>query len=124
MRDPVREIDLMVLGDVGASTLRERRRGAGQGGDGAGHGRDTTMKGGGGIRPMTNDHPGAVMRNPVRDPMRGVDLMVLGYVVGASTPLQAAPGNRGQFASRTREPASRLLPLMARTPSFKAQSMF
>ena len=38
MRDPTQEIDLMVLGDVGASTLRERRRGAGQGGDGAGHG--------------------------------------------------------------------------------------
>ena len=61
-------------------------------GDGAGHRRDA------------NDHPGAVLRNPVRDPMRGVDLMVLGYVVGASTPLQAAPGNRRQFASRTQEP--------------------
>ena len=43
-------------------------------------------EGGGGIRPTTNDQPRAVMRNPTRDPMRGVDLMVLGYVVGASTP--------------------------------------
>ena len=64
------------------------------------------------------------MRNPMRDPMRGVDLMVLGYVVGASTPSQVAPGNRGQFASRAREPASRLLSLMARTPSFETQSVY
>ena len=61
--------------------------------------------GGGGIRPTTNDQSRGVMRNPVRDPMRGVDLMVLGYVVGASTPSQVAPGKRCQFASRTREPA-------------------
>ncbi len=59
----------------------------------------------------------------MRDPLRDVDLMVLGYV-GASAPSQVAPGNRGQFASRTREPASRLLPLMARTPSFEAQFIF
>ena len=35
-----------------------------------------------------------------------------------------AVGTQIQFASRTREPASRLLPLMARTPSFEAQSIF
>ena len=79
---------------------------------------------GGGIRPTTNDQPGAVMRNPVRDPVRGVDLTVLGYVVGPFTPSEAAPGNRGQFASRTREPASRLTPLMARSPSFEAPIHF
>ena len=32
----------------------------------------------GGIRRTTNDQPGAVMRNPMRNPTRGVDLMVLG----------------------------------------------
>ena len=35
-----------------------------------------------------------------------------------------AVGTQIQFASRTREPASRLVPLLARTPSFEAQSMF
>ena len=40
----------------------------------------------------------ALKRNPVRDPMRGVDLMVLGYV-GASTASHVAPGNRG-FSSQ------------------------
>ena len=64
------------------------------------------------------------MRNPMRDPMRDIDLMVLGDV-GASTPLPSSTReHRIQFASRIREPASRLLPLMARTPSFEAQSMF
>ena len=64
------------------------------------------------------------MRNPMRDPMRDIDLMVLGDV-GASTPLPSSTQeHRIQFASRIREPASRLLPLMARTPSFEAQSMF
>ena len=90
-------------------------------------GRDTGViqgAGGGGIRPTTNDQPRTVMRNPMRDPMRDIDLMVLGDV-GASTPLPSSTReHRIQFASRTREPASRLLPLMARTPSFEAQSMF
>ena len=45
-------------------------------------------------------------------------------MVGASTPSQAAPGNRGQFVSRIREPASRLLPLMARTPALKPNPFF
>ena len=49
-------------------------------------------------RPTTNDQSRGVMRNPVRDPMRGVDLMVLGYV-GASTASHVAPGNRG-FSSQ------------------------
>ena len=80
-------------------------------------------RGGGGIRPTTNDQPRTVMRNPMRDPMRDIDLMVLGDV-GASTPLPSTTReHRIQFASRTREPASRLLPLMARTPSFEAQSI-
>ena len=35
-----------------------------------------------------------------------------------------AVGTQIQFASRTREPASRLVPLLARTPSFEAQSMY
>ena len=64
------------------------------------------------------------MRNPVRDPMRDIDLMVLGDV-GASTPLPSSTReHRIQFASRTREPASRLLPLMARTPNFEAEFVF
>ena len=79
---------------------------------------------GAGIRPMTNDQPRTVMRNPMRDPMRDIDLKVLGDV-GASTPLSSSTReHRIQFASRIREPASRLLPLMARTPSFEAQSIF
>ena len=89
----------------------------------AGHRRDTGRRGGG-IRPTTDDQPRTVMRNPMRDPMRDIDLMVLGDV-GASTPL---PSNtreyRIQFASRTREPASRLLPLMARIPNFEAEFVF
>ena len=65
-----------------------------------------------------------VMRNPMRDPMRDIDLMVLGDV-GASTPLPSSTReHRIQFASRTREPASRLLPLMARTPNFEATFVF
>jgi hypothetical protein len=80
--------------------------------------------GGGGIRPTTNDQPRTVMRNPMRDPMRDIDLMVLGDV-GASTPLPSSTReHRIQFASRTREPASRLLPLMARTPNFEAEFVF
>ena len=52
----------------------------------------------------------------MRAPMQDIDLMVLGDV-GASTPLPSSTWeHRIQFASRTREPASRLLPLMARTP--------
>ena len=40
-------------------------------------------------------------------------------------PSQVAPGNTGFGSqSRTREPASRLLPLMARTPSFEAEFVF
>ena len=35
-----------------------------------------------------------------------------------------AVGTQIQFASRTREPASRLLPLMARSPSFEAPIHF
>ena len=81
-------------------------------------------KEGGGIRPTTNDQPRTVMRNPMRDPMRDIDLMVLGDV-GASTPLPSSTReHRIQFASRTREPASRLLPLMARTPNFEAEFAF
>ena len=80
--------------------------------------------GGAGIRPTTKDQPRTVMRNPMRDPMRDIDLMVLGDV-GASTPLPSSTReHRIQFASRTREPASRLLPLMARTPSFEAPFHF
>ena len=90
-------------------------------------GRDTGViqgAGGGGIRPTTNDQPRTVMRNPMRDPMRDIDLMVLGDV-GASTPLPSSTReHRIQFASRTREPASRLLPLMARTPNFEAPIHF
>ena len=86
-------------------------------------GRDTGViqgAGGGEIRLTTNDQPRTVMRNPMRD----IDLMVLGDV-GASTPLPSSTQeHRIQFASRIRDPASRLLPLMARTPSFEAQSMF
>ena len=60
----------------------------------------------------------------MRDPMRDIDLMVLGDV-GASTSLQnSTREHRIQFASRTREPASRLLPLMARTPNFEADFVF
>ena len=55
-------------------------------------------RGGVGIRPTTNDQSRGVMRHPLRDPMRGVDLMVLGYV-GASTASHVAPGNRG-FSSQ------------------------
>ena len=90
-------------------------------------GRDTGViqgAGGGGIRPTTNDQPRTVLRNPMRDPMRDIDLMVLGDV-GASTPLPSSTReHRIQFASRTREPASRLLPLMARTPNFEAEFVF
>ena len=39
-------------------------------------------KGGGGIRLIAIEQPRAVMRHPMRDPMRDVDLMVLGYVGG------------------------------------------
>ena len=71
----------------------------GQGGDGRDKGGIQGGKGGrGGIRPTTNDQSRGVMRNPVRDPMRGADLMVLGYV-GASTASHVAPGNRG-FSSQ------------------------
>ena len=82
-----------------------------------------TLQGGGwgGIRPTTDDQPRTVMRNPMRDPMRDIDLMVLGDVA-ASTPLPSTTReHRIQFASRTREPASRLLPLIARTPNFEAE---
>ena len=70
------------------------------------------------------DQPRTVMRNPMRDPMRDIDLMVLGDV-GASTPLPSSTReHRIQFASRTREPASRLLPLMARSPNFETEFVF
>ena len=69
------------------------------GGTRAGYKGEKGEKGGGGIRPTTNDQSRGVMPHPLRDPMRGVDLMVLGYVVGASTPSQVAPGNRG-FSSQ------------------------
>ena len=76
------------------------------------------------IWPTTNEQPRAVMRSPMRDPMRDIDLMVLGDM-GASTSLQSSTReHRIQFASRTREPASRLLPLMARTPNFEAEFVF
>ena len=76
------------------------------------------------IWPTTNEQPRAVMRSPMRDPMRDIDLMVLGDV-GASTPLPSTTReHRIQFASRTREPASRLLPLMARTPNVEAEFVF
>ena len=77
----------------------------------------------GGIPPTTNDQPRAV-RNPMRDLMRDVKLMVPGCE-GASAPLASSTRERRiRFASRTREPASRLLPFMARTPDFEAQFMF
>ena len=64
------------------------------------------------------------MRGTLRDPMRDIDLMALGDV-GASTPLPSTTReHRIQFASRTREPASRLLPLMARPPNFEAEFVF
>ena len=64
------------------------------------------------------------MAPPVRDPMRDIDLMVLGDV-GASTPLPSTTReHRIQLASRTREPASTLLPLMARPPNFEAEFVF
>ena len=91
----------------------------------AGRNTDVIQGGGGaGIRPTINDQPRTVMRNPMRDPMRDIDLMVLGDV-GASTPLPSSTReHRIQFASRTREPASRLLPLMPRYPSFEAEFVF
>ena len=64
------------------------------------------------------------MAPPVRDPMRDIDLMVLGDV-GTSTPLPSTTReHRIQLASRTREPASTLLPLMARPPNFEAEFVF
>ena len=76
------------------------------------------------IWPTTNEQPRAVMRSPMRDPMRDIDLMVLGDV-GTSTPLPSTTReHRIQLASRTREPASTLLPLMARPPNFEAEFVF
>ena len=102
-----------------ASYLRE--------GSGERGGTRSGYKGGKGesvIWPTTNEQPRAVMRSPMHDPMRDIDLMVLGDV-GTSTPLPSTTReHRIQLASRTREPASTLLPLMARPPNFEAEFVF